>query len=223
MMTLTGRPLQWGLLLLLGLLSQAGLAAVEATVDRDQIALGDTLQLVISATEDDEELTIGSAGGCNVHIRWEAPLEDAADWVACELSLADLRGGHSGVEINSGRANAIRLMASAIRSAACRSPLRVASWTGGDRRNAIPRSCRATILVEADQVAPVRESLAGSCKLFSNSKTLLYSVRAVFIPLRYGSSRIFRSWSPGAGQFISGKIENFMAPPDSIQSHLHAP
>ena len=57
MMTLTGRPLLWTLLLLLGLTSRGSLAAVEATIDRDQIALGDTLQLVISATEDDEELS----------------------------------------------------------------------------------------------------------------------------------------------------------------------
>ena len=57
MMTLTGRSGLWALALLFALSSQWSRAAVEATVDRQQIALGDTLQLVVSATEDDEELS----------------------------------------------------------------------------------------------------------------------------------------------------------------------
>jgi dipeptidase D len=119
-------------------------------------------------TEADDELTIGSAGGCNVHLRWEATRSPAAGWTCHDLSLADLRGGHSGVEINSGRANAIRLLATALSHAASRFPLRVVSLRGGDRRNAIPRSCRAMILVPTANVDDLRDSLANSCSLFNN-------------------------------------------------------
>ncbi len=52
----TGRPVLWMLVLLAALVAQLAQGAVEATVDRTRIAMGDTLQLVISATEDDEEL-----------------------------------------------------------------------------------------------------------------------------------------------------------------------
>ncbi len=45
------------LLLLFTLGNPLAQAAVDASVDRTQIALGDTLQLVISATEDDEDLS----------------------------------------------------------------------------------------------------------------------------------------------------------------------
>ncbi|WP_162846047.1 BatD family protein [Seongchinamella sediminis] len=57
MMTLTGRPALWTLVLLLVLGHATARAAVEASVDRSRIALGDTVQLIISATGDDEELS----------------------------------------------------------------------------------------------------------------------------------------------------------------------
>ena len=56
MTTQFGRPVAIVLALLCILAGGPALAAVDATVDRQQIALGDTLQLVISATEEDEDL-----------------------------------------------------------------------------------------------------------------------------------------------------------------------
>ncbi|MFV1968771.1 MAG: beta-Ala-His dipeptidase [Pirellulaceae bacterium] len=134
----------------------------------DAEALGMRGRILLNLdTESDDELTIGSAGGCDLHVRWEASLADAAGWVPCALSLADLRGGHSGIEINSGRANAIRLMATALGNAAAHIPLRVATLAGGDRRNAIPRSCRATVLVQATDVDALQNFIATCCDLFN--------------------------------------------------------
>lgn len=59
MMTRTGKALRAALVLLLLQASPGVWAVVEASVDRTEAALGDTLQLVISASEDDEDL--GSA------------------------------------------------------------------------------------------------------------------------------------------------------------------
>ena len=57
MMKLTGRPAPWVLVLLLTLGNPLARGAVDASVDRTRIALGDTLQVLISATEDDEDLS----------------------------------------------------------------------------------------------------------------------------------------------------------------------
>ncbi|PLW67163.1 BatD family protein [Pseudohalioglobus lutimaris] len=57
MMKQTGNPLLIALLLLLLTASPALRAAVDASVDRHNVSLGDTLQLVISATEDEEDLS----------------------------------------------------------------------------------------------------------------------------------------------------------------------
>ncbi|MEP5569659.1 MAG: BatD family protein, partial [Halioglobus sp.] len=56
MMKRIGRSVLWVVILLVGQTGTLVYAAAEATVDRQQIAMGDTLQLVISATEDDEDL-----------------------------------------------------------------------------------------------------------------------------------------------------------------------
>ena len=69
MTTQFGRPVAIVLALLCILAGGPALAAVDATVDRQQIALGDTLQLVISATEEDEDL--GSVRLEELHRDWE--------------------------------------------------------------------------------------------------------------------------------------------------------
>jgi hypothetical protein len=56
MMRRIGKSARWAVILLLCQAPLMANAAVEATVDRQQVAMGDTLQLVISATEDDEDL-----------------------------------------------------------------------------------------------------------------------------------------------------------------------
>ena len=56
MMRRIGKPLLWAVILLLGQAVVVANAAVEATVDRQQVYMGDTLQLVVSATQADEDL-----------------------------------------------------------------------------------------------------------------------------------------------------------------------
>ncbi|MGX8697950.1 MAG: cytosol nonspecific dipeptidase, partial [Prevotella sp.] len=75
----------------------------------------DTLKGDILLNIDNEtmgEFVIGSAGGVNISATLqykEVPLEEGD--IAVKVSLKGLRGGHSGLEINQGRANANKLMA----------------------------------------------------------------------------------------------------------------
>ncbi|MEP4146259.1 MAG: BatD family protein [Halioglobus sp.] len=69
MMRRIGRPVLWAVILLLGQVGVLAHAAVEATVDRQQVSMGDTLQLVISATEDDEDL--GTVSLDSLRSDWE--------------------------------------------------------------------------------------------------------------------------------------------------------
>ena len=62
-------------------------------------------------TEDDDELTIGCAGGTDVVATGTYKTKAVPDtWVGFKISVTGLTGGHSGVEINLGRANANKLM-----------------------------------------------------------------------------------------------------------------
>jgi dipeptidase D len=112
-------------------------------------------------TEDDDELTIGCAGGRDTEIIWTRPQTSVEPgWAAFRLEIGGLRGGHSGMEINAGRANAIRVLAQFLETAAQQGvDYRVATIDGGDRRNAIPRSSAATVFVPGAKADAFRQAI----------------------------------------------------------------
>ena len=106
-------------------------------------------RLINLDTEDDDELTIGCAGGMDTEVRFPAAWETTPDGnLALQVVLKDLRGGHSGVEIHSGRANAIRCLTRALFDAGIES-LQIANIHGGEKRNAIPRRAEAVVVIDS--------------------------------------------------------------------------
>ena len=102
-------------------------------------------------SEDEGELYIGCAGGVDVTagIQYKEVEPDQAD-IAVKITLKGLRGGHSGLEICEGRANANKLMARFVREAIANYEARLASWRGGNMRNAIPRECEVVLTIPAE-------------------------------------------------------------------------
>ena len=103
-------------------------------------------------SEEDGFAYIGCAGGCRTdfilnfdHVA--APVE----YVAVSVAVSGLRGGHSGMDIDLGRANANKLLARLLCEAGERFDLRLASINGGGLDNAIPREAVAELLLPADQ------------------------------------------------------------------------
>ncbi len=105
-------------------------------------------------TEEDNELTIGCAGGVDVTCRKNyTPDPVPAGSQAFRVSVRGLKGGHSGVDIHLGRANANKVMNRILWQAARTCDLRVAEIDGGGLRNAIPRESFATVVVPAAKAA----------------------------------------------------------------------
>ncbi len=101
-------------------------------------------------TEDDDELTIGCAGGTDVVATGTYKTKAVPDtWVGFKISVTGLTGGHSGVEINLGRCNANKLMNRILYQAAEQFKLRIAEIDGGSLRNAIPRESFATVAISS--------------------------------------------------------------------------
>jgi len=99
-------------------------------------------------SEDEGELYIGCAGGMDAVITLPyTEVAVPAQHVAYQLSLKGLRGGHSGLEIIFGRANANKLFFRFLNAANDKLGIRIASINGGSLRNAIPRESFAVILV----------------------------------------------------------------------------
>lgn len=105
-------------------------------------------------TEDDNELTIGCAGGIDVTATASYAAEPApADYAAFKLTVKGLIGGHSGMDIHRGRGNANKLITRLLYEAAAAHGARIGSLDGGGLRNAIPREAFALVLVPAQHAA----------------------------------------------------------------------
>ena len=122
---------------------------------------GDILLNIDNETEG--EFCIGSAGGVNVTatMGYQEVDTDAND-IAVKVTVRDCKGGHSGLEINQGRANANKLLARLVRQAIADDDARLCSWHGGNMRNAIPRTACAVLTIPAENEADLRE-LAAFC------------------------------------------------------------
>ncbi len=121
-------------------------------------------------SEDEGELYIGCAGGVDVtaSIEYKPEATEEED-VSLKLTLKGLRGGHSGMEINSGRANANKLMVRMIREAIATYEARLVSWVGGNMRNAIPRECEVVLSVPAGNEQEIID-LAAYCENLFNEE-----------------------------------------------------
>lgn len=104
-------------------------------------------------SEDEGQLFIGCAGGMDVEARLEyqgAEPTPEGD-IAVSISLKGLKGGHSGLDIILGRANANKLLNRFLKEAIRDCGARLVSFEGGSLRNAIPREAFATVTIPAEE------------------------------------------------------------------------
>ena len=102
---------------------------------------------LLNIDSEEEGIVLAScAGGGNVKLHLAAERE-AAEGAFFTLTVAGLTGGHSGVEINKGRANASQLMARVLVSLMKHYPLRLVTMSGGSKDNAITRECTAQLVL----------------------------------------------------------------------------
>ena len=100
-------------------------------------------------SEEEGEITIGCAGGVDILCRMEyQEMNVEPEGMLCyDIVIKGLLGGHSGLEIPLGRANANKLMARLLFAVVNTNMAWLCSWHGGNMRNAIPRECEAKVLV----------------------------------------------------------------------------
>ncbi len=112
-------------------------------------------------TEEDNELTIGCAGGTDVTAEKDFEPEPVATGnVAFRVVIRGLTGGHSGVDIHLGRANANKLMNRLLWNAGRICSLQLAQIDGGGLRNAIPRESVAVVVLPQSDAAAFADSIA---------------------------------------------------------------
>ncbi len=139
---------------------------------------------------DSEELgvlIIGCAGGRDVMITLEGRFEEYSG-TGVEITVDGLNGGHSGMEIGSENANAIKLAARICHQLREAMNGRLVRFTGGTKHNAIPRQASAVLSVDdpvrartlcslirkdlAEEYAGIEESISVKCRECSVDKRL---------------------------------------------------
>ena len=104
------------------------------------------------------EFAIGSAGGIDITATLDyKDVETDPEDVAVRVTLKGLKGGHSGLEINQGRGNANKMMARFVREAIASCEACLASWHGGNMRNAIPFKAETVLTLPKENVAALQE------------------------------------------------------------------
>jgi len=112
-------------------------------------------------SEEEGYLTIGCAGGEDTIVTRKLTREPLpAGTRAFRLKVFGLKGGHSGIDINAGRGNAIRILAQVLGAMKPSFGFGLAAIKGGNKRNAIPREASATILLDPAQEQAFRAALA---------------------------------------------------------------
>ncbi len=99
-------------------------------------------------TEEDNEITIGCAGGVDVTATKTYNLTSTNNKNCYLITLNGLKGGHSGIEIHKGLGNANQLLTRVLFELNKLLSFQVTSIQGGNLRNAIPREAQAIIAID---------------------------------------------------------------------------
>jgi dipeptidase D len=117
--------------------------------------------LINMDSEDIGVIFIGCSGGKNTAATFKAKLEKAPrNYSSYELKVAGLKGGHSGLEIQVGRGNAVKILNRAIWSYSQENNIRLAEINGGNKHNAIPREAFAVVLVPKNDEKKLKKFIA---------------------------------------------------------------
>lgn len=120
-------------------------------------------------TEQEGELIIGSAGGVDLTatLDYQEAESDKTD-AAVKITIKGLKGGHSGLEICEGRGNANKMMVRIVREAIAEDEACLASWHGGNMRNAIPREAEVVLTLPKENVEDLKAIVAEYKETFNN-------------------------------------------------------
>lgn len=115
------------------------------------------------------QFCIGSAGGVDVTatLEYKEVATDSTD-AAVRVVLKGLKGGHSGLEIHLGRGNANKLMVRFVRDAVAELDARLATWHGGNMRNAIPFECETVLTLPKENVEELKNMVEEYRVLFND-------------------------------------------------------
>ncbi|HRP01882.1 MAG TPA: aminoacyl-histidine dipeptidase [Candidatus Kapabacteria bacterium] len=138
-------------------------------------------------SEEDGTFTIGCAGGMNTLGIYPYTAETVpSEYTAYKLSITNLRGGHSGINIHEGRGNAAKFMSRLLFVLQENIDFRLSDFNSGSKHNAIPREAFVNLVVANKQVNEFEQAV----KQFSETLTSEYSSVEPGVKVEYATSNM---------------------------------
>lgn len=145
-------------------------------------------------SEEDGDLYVGCAGGMDtqgvLRLTLSAPPPGA---VALMIAVGGLRGGHSGLDINTGRGNAIKLLARSLATLRKDHAMHLSTINGGSKRNAIPREAECVVYVAENAVGKIQDRLGELTTLFRDELGSVEPNVAVEAKLTEGNGQVIEA------------------------------
>jgi len=111
-------------------------------------------------SEDEGVFTVGCAGGKDTELTVPMEFESVSSGNVYMLKASGMKGGHSGIDINIGKANALRILGRAMDALYKEGiDFNIADVKGGTAHNAIPRDAHAILYIDDSNVKKVNEIL----------------------------------------------------------------
>ncbi len=107
-------------------------------------------------TEEEAKVFIGCAGGVDIDAKKDFKRVSLKDEEIYKVSISNLPGGHSGVDIDKGIPNAIKELGFYLG----KFYPKIIAINGGEARNSIPKSAEAFIAMDKDDVPPLQDGVA---------------------------------------------------------------
>ena len=110
--------------------------------------------------EEKDTICIGCAGGIKTTARRKIKFQPTKGDAPFRIKVSGLKGGHSGIDINQGRGNALRILGSTLQCVMEGSSAELANLTGGSAQNAIPREASAVIVLPTGDEQKLKSQIA---------------------------------------------------------------
>ncbi len=165
-------------------------------------------------SEEDGAFYVGCSGGQDTRGYYELNYVDSdSSLTSYDLMLTGLKGGHSGLDVANGRANAIRLLAQLLNRIEAEIEFELAAISGGSLRNAIPRESEVTMLINPSDEAKVQEIAAK----FVADTSLEFSVNDPGLEIIF-NKKDSKDEKVFTKEFVSNLIKVLLAAPHGISA-----
>lgn len=143
-------------------------------------------------SEEEGALYVGCSGGKDTIGTLKVQLESAPPgYIPVQISISGLRGGHSGLDILTGRGNAIKMLNRVLLNLSKSFDLKISKIEAGNKRNAIPREGDAFVYIPKEKLSDARNIINNFDAVFKSEYAVVDKGVIVKITETSGSGKVF--------------------------------